>query len=167
ANDITPSDYVISASSAVLTPIMEGIRSLPQEQQISAMSVALTAFMEAWMAHILKEQLKFSLQGALQLRCDFESIRGLLQSPVSGLSPEVVQAGLSLPVFQQSDNAIICLLQQPPRKLYLRPCACPILLCCPPVCRVAVENVSDSLQSLDSLDRRAWERRHTDNLPPN
>lgn len=54
-----------------------------------------------------------SLQGALQLKQDFELVRELLQSEESGLSLESRQRVLSLRVFQQVDNATACLLQQP------------------------------------------------------
>ncbi|OCT96455.1 coiled-coil domain-containing protein 142 isoform X2 [Xenopus laevis] len=164
-NHVTPSEYIVSSANYVLVPIVGGVCDFPQEWQVSALSAALRAFLEAWMAHILQQRLKFSLQGALQLRCDFESLRGLLQSSDSGLSPDVIQTLLSLPVFQQSDNAVTCLLQQPTRKSYLHSCACPLLFCCAPLCRVAVENVSDSLQSLDRLERRAWDRRHSADVP--
>lgn len=54
-----------------------------------------------------------SLQGALQLRQDFELVRELVVSERYGLAPETRQALLALRVFQQMDGAILCLLQQP------------------------------------------------------
>ncbi|KAE8581925.1 hypothetical protein XENTR_v10019872 [Xenopus tropicalis] len=160
-SNVTPSEYILSSANYLLVPVVGGASHLPQESQVAALSAALGAFLGAWMEHILQERLRFSLQGALQLRCDCESVRGLLQSPDSGLSADVSETLLALPVFQQLDNAVTCLLQQPPRKAPLRSCACPLLFCCPPLCRAAVESVSDSLQSLDSLERRAWERRQS------
>ncbi|KAM4809892.1 coiled-coil domain-containing protein 142 [Rhinophrynus dorsalis] len=162
---VCPSEYALITAHTVLVPVLDGIRSLPSDHQVAALSVAVSEFMETWMGHVLQERLRFSLQGALQLRSDFESVRCLLKSPSSGLSPEVLQAVLSLPVFQQSDNAVICLLQQPSRKTYLQSRACPLLCCCPMLCRATVESVSDSLQSLDSLERRSWGRARSADPP--
>lgn len=55
----------------------------------------------------------FSLQGALQLKRDFDLVREALQLEDYELSAEVKQLVFSLRVFQQMDNAIACLLQQP------------------------------------------------------
>lgn len=55
----------------------------------------------------------FSLQGALQLKRDFDLVREALQLEDYELSAEVKQLVFSLRVFQQTDNAIACLLQQP------------------------------------------------------
>ncbi|XP_056397092.1 coiled-coil domain-containing protein 142 isoform X2 [Hyla sarda] len=162
--DLVPSEYAQAAVNAVLMPILEGVRYLSPDEQISAVSITIGVFMEAWMEHILRERLKFSLQGALQLRCDFEVVRNLLKSPELGMSPEVIQAAMSLPVFQQADNAIVCLLQQPSRKAYLQSRGCSIF-CCPPLCRTTVESLSDSLQSLDSLGRRVWSQNYSANRP--
>lgn len=57
--------------------------------------------------------LPFSLQGALQLKQDFDLVRDLLQSLPYGLSPETKRLVLALHIFQQMDNAVACLLQQP------------------------------------------------------
>lgn len=162
--DLVPSEYARAAVNVVLAPLLDGVRLLSLEEQVSAVSATVGVFMEAWMEHILQERLRFSLQGALQLRCDFESVRELLKSPAFGMSPDVVQAALSLPVFQQADNAIVCLLQQPSRKAYLQSRGCSVF-CCPPLCRTAVESVSDSLQSLDSLGRRVWSHNYPAHRP--
>ncbi|CAI9538389.1 unnamed protein product [Staurois parvus] len=155
--DLAASEYAQAAVSAVLVPVLDGVVSLCLEDQVAALCVAVGVFMEAWMGHILREKIKFSLQGTLQLRRDFESVRDVLRSRESMLSPDVVQAALALPVFAQADNAIVCLLQQPTRKTYLQSGSCVFFPCCPPLCRVAVDSMSDSLQSLDSLERRVWD----------
>ncbi|XP_044128867.1 coiled-coil domain-containing protein 142 isoform X1 [Bufo gargarizans] len=162
--DLVPSEYARAAVNAVLVPLLDGVRPLSLEEQMSAVCLSVGVFMEAWMEHILQERPRFSLQGALQLRCDFESVRELLKSPELGLSPEVLQAVLSLPVFQQADNAIVCLLQQPSRKTYLQTRGCSVF-CCPPLCRTTVDSVSDSLQSLDSLGRRVWSHNYPAQQP--
>ncbi|KAM3910432.1 coiled-coil domain-containing protein 142 isoform 2-T2 [Leptodactylus fuscus] len=151
--ELVPSDYAQAAVNTVLVPVLEVVRTLGVEEQLSAVALTIGVFMEAWMGHILRERLRFSLQGALQLRCDFESVREVLKS--QELSPVVVQSAVSLPVFQQADNAIECLLRQPSHKSALQSGGCS-LFCCPPLCHGAVESVSDSLQSLDSLGRRGW-----------
>ncbi|XP_018430080.1 PREDICTED: coiled-coil domain-containing protein 142 [Nanorana parkeri] len=155
--DLAPSEYAEAAVSAVVVPVLDGVTSLRLEEQVPAVCVAAGVFMEAWMGHILREKIKFSLQGALQLRRDFESVREVLRSHESTMPPDVVQTALALPVFAQADNAIVCLLQQPSRKTYLQSGSCAVFSCCPPLCRVAVDSMSDSLQSLDSLERRAWD----------
>ncbi|XP_053560382.1 coiled-coil domain-containing protein 142 isoform X2 [Bombina bombina] len=82
---VAPSEYAVSAAHAVLSPLLDGIGTLPSTRQISVLSVTLSVFMETWMEHILRERIKFSLQGALQLKCDFEFVCGFLQSSGSGL----------------------------------------------------------------------------------
>ncbi|XP_069616027.1 coiled-coil domain-containing protein 142-like [Ranitomeya imitator] len=164
APDLVPSEYAEATITSVLVPVLEGVHKLTSEEQMSAVSGAVGAFMEAWLGHILQERMRFSLQGALQLRCDFELVRELLKSPASGMSPEVVQVALSLPVFQQADNAIVCLLQQPSHKAYLQSSGCSVF-CCPPLCHTAVESVSDSLQSLDSLGRIVWSHNYPVHRP--
>ncbi|XP_028600436.2 coiled-coil domain-containing protein 142 isoform X2 [Podarcis muralis] len=111
----SPSEYASAAAQSVLGQVLLGIQLLPQDAQGPALSQVTTAFLEAWMDHILAQKIKFSLQGALQLKQDFDLVRELLQSEDYGLSPEIKQLVLSLRVFQQVDNAIACLLQQPPK----------------------------------------------------
>ncbi|CAI5785020.1 Coiled-coil domain containing 142 [Podarcis lilfordi] len=111
----SPSEYALAAAQSVLGQVLLGIQLLPQDAQGPALSQVTTAFLEAWMDHILAQKIKFSLQGALQLKQDFDLVRELLQSEDYGLSPEIKQLVLSLRVFQQVDNAIACLLQQPPK----------------------------------------------------
>ncbi|XP_042322857.1 coiled-coil domain-containing protein 142 isoform X2 [Sceloporus undulatus] len=108
-----PSEYASAAVQTVLGQVLTGIQLLPQEAQEPALGQVTMAFLEAWMDYILAQKIKFSLQGALQLKQDFDLVRELLQSEDSGLAPEIKQAVLSLRVFQQMDNAIACLLQQP------------------------------------------------------
>ncbi|XP_062991925.1 coiled-coil domain-containing protein 142 [Elgaria multicarinata webbii] len=109
----SPSEYASAAAQSVLGQVLQSLQLLPQDAQGPALSQVTTAFLEAWMDHILAQKIKFSLQGALQLKQDFDLVRELLQSEDSGLSPEIKQLVLSLRVFQQTDNAIACLLQQP------------------------------------------------------
>lgn len=132
--------------------VLEGVQPLPDDARIPALTEAMTAFMEAWMEHILKQKIKFrlvnlvekqwsfcsgsrsvitftvhlceffihtSVQGALQLKHDFDLIRDLIRSEEYSLSEELHQKLLSLRVFHQVDNAIVCLLQQPMAKPYL------------------------------------------------
>lgn len=115
----TPSEYALAAAQSVLGQVLQGIQVLPRESQVPALTHVMTAFVEAWMDHILTQKIKFSLQGALQLKQDFDTVRRLVQSEESGLSPEIKQSVLSLRVFQQMDNAIVCLLQQPSSKACL------------------------------------------------
>ena len=41
--------------------VLEGVQPLPDEARIPALAEAMTAFMEAWMEHILKQKIKFRL----------------------------------------------------------------------------------------------------------
>ncbi|KAJ8015174.1 hypothetical protein DPEC_G00023400 [Dallia pectoralis] len=114
-----PSDYAASAAQSVIGQVLEGVQLLPKEEWAPALTEAMTAFMEAWMEHILKQKIKFSIQGALQLKQDFDLIRDLIRSEEYSLSEEIHQRLLSLRVFHQVDNAIVCLLQQPVSKPYM------------------------------------------------
>ncbi|KAM9663174.1 coiled-coil domain-containing protein 142 isoform 3-T3 [Morphnus guianensis] len=109
----SPSAYAAAAAQAVLGQVLQGAQLLPRDAQAPALARVTTAFLEAWMDHILAQRIKFSLQGALQLRQDFELVRELVGSERYGLAPETRQSLLSLRVFQQMDGAILCLLQQP------------------------------------------------------
>uniref|UniRef100_A0A671VRD6 Coiled-coil protein 142 C-terminal domain-containing protein n=1 Tax=Sparus aurata TaxID=8175 RepID=A0A671VRD6_SPAAU len=115
-----PSEYASLAAQTVIGQVLEGVAPLSDDARVQALSITMTAFMEAWMEHILKQKIKFSVQGALQLKQDFDSIRELIQSDKYGLSAELHQRLLSLRVFQQVDSAVVCLLQQPQAKPYLQ-----------------------------------------------
>ncbi|KAM4586591.1 coiled-coil domain-containing protein 142 [Fundulus diaphanus] len=126
-----PSEYASLAAQAVTGQVLEAVAPLSEDARVQALSVTMTAFMEAWMEHILRQKIKFSVQGALQLKEDFDSIREMIKSDKYGLSAELHQRLLSLSVFQQVDSAL-CLLQQPQAKLYLQRRAWdPFTHCCP------------------------------------
>ncbi|KAM4555711.1 uncharacterized protein ccdc142 isoform 2-T2 [Odontesthes bonariensis] len=127
-----PSMYASQAAQSVIGQVLEGVAPLSDDARVQALSITMTAFMEAWMEHILKQKIKFSVQGALQLKQDFDSIREMIQSDQYGLSAELHQRLLSLGVFQQVDSAVMCLLQQPQAKPYLQCTAWePFTRCCP------------------------------------
>ncbi|XP_008279120.1 uncharacterized protein ccdc142 isoform X2 [Stegastes partitus] len=128
----SPSEYASLAAQTVIGQVLEGVAPLSDDARVQALSITMTAFMEAWMEHILKQKIKFSVQGALQLKQDFDSIREMIQSDKYGLSTELHQRLLSLRVFQQVDSAVVCLLQQPQAKPYLQPRPWePFTRCCP------------------------------------
>ncbi|XP_075437645.1 coiled-coil domain-containing protein 142-like [Ascaphus truei] len=56
---VAPSDYAVCAARAVLVPVLDGIRVLPLDCRMPALSAVISAFMEAWMGHILHEGLRF------------------------------------------------------------------------------------------------------------
>ncbi|XP_050829955.1 coiled-coil domain-containing protein 142 [Serinus canaria] len=109
----SPSAYAAAAVQAVLGQVLQGAQALPHDAQVPTLARVTTAFLEAWMDHILTRRIKFSLQGALQLRQDFEAVRELVCSERSGLAPEARQALRALCVFRHTDTAVRCLLQQP------------------------------------------------------
>uniref|UniRef100_A0A3B4T4F2 Coiled-coil domain containing 142 n=1 Tax=Seriola dumerili TaxID=41447 RepID=A0A3B4T4F2_SERDU len=128
----SPSEYASLAAQTVIGQVLEGVAPLSDDARVQALSVTMTAFLEAWMEHILKQKIKFSVQGALQLKQDFDSIRELIQSDRYGLSADLHQHLLSLRVFQQVDSAVVCLLQQPQAKPYLQSRTWePFTRCCP------------------------------------
>uniref|UniRef100_A0A8C5WVT4 Coiled-coil domain containing 142 n=1 Tax=Laticauda laticaudata TaxID=8630 RepID=A0A8C5WVT4_LATLA len=107
------SKYAQAAAQAILAPVLQGVRWLSQDSQALVLSRVTTAFLEVWMEHILAQKIKFSLQGALQLKRDFDLVQETLQSEDYELPTEVKQLVSSLWAFQQTDNAVACLLQQP------------------------------------------------------
>uniref|UniRef100_A0A8C6RC13 Coiled-coil domain containing 142 n=1 Tax=Nannospalax galili TaxID=1026970 RepID=A0A8C6RC13_NANGA len=122
-----PSEYAGMVVRTVLEPVLQGLQGLPSEAQAPALGQALTAILVAWLDHILTHGIRFSLQGALQLKQDFGVVRELLEEDQWDLSPELRQALLMLSIFQQLDGALLCLLQQPlPKNTVQRrlPCCC-------------------------------------------
>lgn len=55
----TPSEYAVAATQAVLAPALQGIQLLPHDTQVPTLTLVLTAFVEAWMEHILAHRIKF------------------------------------------------------------------------------------------------------------
>ncbi|XP_043113014.1 uncharacterized protein ccdc142 isoform X2 [Puntigrus tetrazona] len=151
----SPSDYAASAAQIVIGQVLEGVLPLPDDARILALTETMTAFMEAWMEHILKQKIKFSIQGALQLKQDFDLIRDLIRSEEYSLSDELYQKLLSLRVFHQMDNAIVCLLQQPMAKPYLPSHSWePFRHCCPSSGQV-MDQAAGSLNNLESMNIQA------------
>ncbi|XP_042748746.1 coiled-coil domain-containing protein 142 [Lagopus leucura] len=149
----SPSDYAAAAAQTVLGQVLQGAQLLPRDSQVPTLARVMTAFVEAWMDHILAQKIKFSLQGALQLQQDFALVRQLVQCEQYGLEPDTRQALLSLRVLQQMDGAILCLLQQPSGKAYLPPHGWPSLRqCCSNHGARTQELGASSLHSLETLE---------------
>ncbi|XP_027285219.1 coiled-coil domain-containing protein 142 isoform X3 [Cricetulus griseus] len=143
-----PSEYAGMVVYTVLEPVLRGLQGLSPEAQAPALSQALTAILGAWLDHILTHGIRFSLQGALQLKQDFGVVREVLEQEQWGLSRELRQTLLSLSIFQRLDGALLCLLQQPlPKSPVHRrpPCCC----FCNEV--QTTELPTSSLNSLESL----------------
>ncbi|XP_062430807.1 coiled-coil domain-containing protein 142 isoform X2 [Rhea pennata] len=68
----SPSEYAAAAAQTVLGQVLQGVQLLPRDSQVPTLTQVMTAFVEAWMDHILAQKIKFSLQGALQLKQDFD-----------------------------------------------------------------------------------------------
>ncbi|XP_056148068.1 uncharacterized protein ccdc142 isoform X2 [Lampris incognitus] len=154
----SPSEYASLAAQSVIGQVLEGVAPLSDDARIQALSVTMTAFMEAWMEHILKQKIRFSIQGALQLKQDFDSIRELIQSDQYSLSTELHQRLLSLRVFQQVDSAVVCLLQQPQAKPYLQSTGLELCRrCCPTTgSRSSIDTaVGGSITNLESMEGEA------------
>ncbi|XP_008062554.1 coiled-coil domain-containing protein 142 [Carlito syrichta] len=121
-----PSEYAGLVVRTVLEPVLQGLQGLPPQAQAPALGQALTAILDAWLNYILAHGIRFSLQGALQLRQDFGVIRELLEEEQWSLSPDLRQTLLMLGIFQRLDGALLCLLQQPMPKssVHRRPSCC-------------------------------------------
>ncbi|XP_042555681.1 coiled-coil domain-containing protein 142 [Dipodomys spectabilis] len=144
-----PSEYAGVVVRSVLEPILQGLQGLPPQAQAPVLSHALTAILGAWLDYILTHGIRFSLQGALQLKQDFGVVKELLEEEQWGLSLELRQTLLMLGIFQQLDGALLCLLQQPlPKNRVHRRHSC----CC--VCHEVqtTELPHSSLNSLESLE---------------
>ncbi|XP_011939758.1 PREDICTED: coiled-coil domain-containing protein 142 isoform X2 [Cercocebus atys] len=127
-----PSEYAGLVVRTVLEPVLQGLQGLPPQAQAPALGQALTAIVGAWLDHILTHGIRFSLQGALQLRQDFGVIRELLEEEQWSLTPDLRQTLLMLSIFQQLDGALLCLLQQPLPKSQVHrrpPCCCSPMHC--------------------------------------
>lgn len=55
----SPSEYASAAVQTVVGQVLQGIQLLPQEAQGPALGQVTTAFVEAWMDHILAQKIKF------------------------------------------------------------------------------------------------------------
>ncbi|NWX39871.1 CC142 protein, partial [Steatornis caripensis] len=55
----SPSAYAAAAAQAVLGQVLRGAQLLPHDAQAPALARATTAFLEAWMDHILARRIKF------------------------------------------------------------------------------------------------------------
>ncbi|XP_026213970.1 uncharacterized protein ccdc142 isoform X2 [Anabas testudineus] len=170
---ISPSEYASLAAQTVIGQVLESVAPLSDDARVQALSITMTAFFEAWMEHILKQKIKFSVQGALQLKQDFDSIREMIQSDKYGLSAELHQRLLSLRVFQQVDSAVVCLLQQPQAKPYLQSRAWePFTRCCLSTSsrgsvNAAVGSSITNLRCMDGEDLSQTDPSDmTHNLPP-
>ncbi|XP_004691615.1 PREDICTED: coiled-coil domain-containing protein 142 [Condylura cristata] len=151
-----PSEYAGLVIRTVLEPVLQGLRGLPSQAQAPALGQALTAILGAWLDHILKHGIRFSLQGALQLRQDFGVVRELLEEEQWELCPELRQTLLMLSIFQRLDGALLCLLQQPLPKTrgQRRSCCC----ACHEV--QTTEFPSSNLSSLENLEPPLRSRAH-------
>ncbi|XP_003793513.1 coiled-coil domain-containing protein 142 [Otolemur garnettii] len=148
-----PSEYAGLVVRTVLEPVLQGLQGLPPEAQAPALSQALTAILGAWLDHILTHGIRFSLQGALQLRRDFGVVRELLEEEQWDLSPDLRQTLLTLSIFQQLDGALLCLLQQPlPKSQVHRRSSC----CCACDEVQTTEFPSSSLNNLENLEHPLW-----------
>ncbi|XP_064304778.1 coiled-coil domain-containing protein 142 isoform X2 [Phalacrocorax carbo] len=57
----SPSAYAAAAAQAVLGQVLQGAQLLPRDAQAPALARVTTAFLEAWMDHILAQRIKFRL----------------------------------------------------------------------------------------------------------
>ncbi|MEQ2238229.1 hypothetical protein ILYODFUR_031092 [Ilyodon furcidens] len=55
----SPSEYASLAAQTVIGQVLEAVAPLSEDARVEALSVTMTAFMEAWMEHILRHKIKF------------------------------------------------------------------------------------------------------------
>lgn len=55
----SPSAYAAAAAQAVLGQVLQGAQLLPHDAQAPTLARVTTAFLEAWMDHILAQRIKF------------------------------------------------------------------------------------------------------------
>lgn len=55
----SPSEYASLAAQTVIGQVLEGVAPLSDDARVQALSITMTAFMEAWMEHILRQKIKF------------------------------------------------------------------------------------------------------------
>ncbi|NWH68601.1 CC142 protein, partial [Geococcyx californianus] len=55
----SPSAYAAAAAQAVLGQVLQGAQLLPRDAQAPTLARVTTAFLEAWMDHILTQRIKF------------------------------------------------------------------------------------------------------------
>ncbi|XP_030921218.1 mannosyl-oligosaccharide glucosidase [Geospiza fortis] len=56
----SPSAYAAAAVQAVLGQVLQGAQALPHDAQVPTLARVTTAFLEAWMDHILTRHIQFS-----------------------------------------------------------------------------------------------------------
>lgn len=56
-----PSEYASLAAQTVIGQVLEAVAPLSEDAHVQALTVTMTAFMEAWMEHILRQKIKFRL----------------------------------------------------------------------------------------------------------
>ncbi|XP_056005348.1 uncharacterized protein LOC125658636 isoform X2 [Ostrea edulis] len=122
--------YIEHALETILEPVLDGVSKLKQAAQLSVVSLAITAFCEAWKNNILKNKIKFSYIGAYQLGVDIGYTRAWLGEYVT--NPEVRQTVLDLSVFKYLSGAVMILKKQPFRRggsKFREPCSMEDLSC--------------------------------------
>ncbi|XP_078720868.1 coiled-coil domain-containing protein 142-like [Lampetra fluviatilis] len=110
-----PSAYVLALVATVLRPVAEALRPLEADRQAQPMGLACSALLHAWMEHIVRSRIVFSVQGGLQLGQDLWAVRDFVASEACALGPVPCGHVLALPVFLQAEEAVRCLLRQPQR----------------------------------------------------
>ncbi|CAG5119772.1 unnamed protein product [Candidula unifasciata] len=109
-----PSSYTVNAVESLLVPIVQGISKLSTATQIGVISLVTMSFCNTWLGIILKEKIRFSLWGAVQLGIDFEYVRTQIGQMVA--NEEVRQSVTDLPIFQQMRGIVFLLKRQPSQK---------------------------------------------------
>ncbi|GFO48406.1 coiled-coil domain-containing protein 142 [Plakobranchus ocellatus] len=107
-------NYAKEALEVLLVPVVRGISKLSTTSQIGVIAMVTVAFCNTWLGLILKEKIKFSLWGAVQLGIDFDYVHTKLGELIA--SDEVRQSTVDLAIFQQMKGIVILLKRQPSQK---------------------------------------------------
>ncbi|XP_005092228.1 uncharacterized protein LOC101846194 isoform X2 [Aplysia californica] len=106
--------YTVDILDNLLSPVVRGINYLSAASQISIISMVTVSLCNAWIACILKEKIRFSLWGAVQLGIDFSHVHTKLGAMLE--NEEVRQSITDLAIFQQMRGIVILLKRQPSQK---------------------------------------------------
>ena len=92
SDNTSASSYMEMTVNRVLVPICSAVSSLKPRSQLAAVPPAVTSILDAVIRLILQRSVKFSMQGTMQLQCDFDYVIDYACSDEVRLCDEVRRA---------------------------------------------------------------------------
>lgn len=102
--------YAQELIEGLLKPAADAVKDMDSQSQLAAMTPITNSVFESCLTYIARYKMKFSVQGALQLSCDFSTLLNFLTSNVGCLNQEV-QVSLSSLHSVKRANRVALLLQ--------------------------------------------------------